>query len=358
MSAIDGQWHDGRSSASRAVRVELAQPGLLRLRFGGGESVDWPLAEVTLAPRLGSTPRILRRAGHGQVECPHSPLLEDWFPRPESRVEAAADWLERRRGAIAVAALATAAFAVAFFRIGVPWMARVAAERVPVAVERAASDQAEALLGRMYFHDTRLPEEDRERLLRGFAALVEGEPRSGDMRVSFVHAPLIGANAFALPDGRLYVTDALVEVAESDEEVLAVLAHEAGHHVHRHGMRRAIEGTSVLLLVGLAFGDASGSSLAVSIPATVVGSAFSRGHEAEADAYALELLARRGIAPEAFASILGRIAGSGESAEGVLGYVASHPSTRQRMEAARKAGGSGAGPDAGDGGDAGEDGGR
>ncbi|MGY1457167.1 M48 family metallopeptidase [Luteimonas sp. A534] len=338
MTAIPAQWHDGRSTASQAVRIERVGAGLLRLHVDGGGSVDWPLVEVALAPRLGSTPRVLRRPGHGQLECAHSPLLEAWFPRPSSRIEAMADWLERRRAAIAVAALVAVAFVAVFFNIGVPWMAKLAAERVPVAVERAASDQADALLGRLYFDDSRLPAARREGLLRGFEALVDGEPRSEQMRVAFVHAPVIGANAFALPDGRLYVTDALVEVAGSDDEVLAVLAHEAGHHVHRHGMRRALEGASVMLMVGLAFGDASGSSLAVSIPATVMGSAFSRGHETEADDYALELLARRGIDPGAFATILGRIAGEAGTDDGVLGYVASHPSTARRIEAARRAG--------------------
>lgn len=337
MSGIEGQWHDGRSTAPRRVRVERVGADILRLHPEDGEAVDWPLAEVVLEPRLGSTPRMLRRPGHGQFECPHSPLLEAWFPRPASRIEAAADWLERRRLAIAVAGLATLAFVVAFFRLGVPWMAGHVAERMPVAVERAASAQVEALFARLYFEDSRLSLERRERLLARFDALVDGEPRSGDMSVSFVHAPAIGANAFALPDGRLFVTDALVEAAESDDEVLAVLAHEAGHHVHRHGMRRALEGASVMLVVGLALGDASGSSLAVSIPATLLGSAFSRGHEAEADAYAVRLLVRRGIDPEAFGAILGRIAGDAGADEGVLGYVSSHPATQRRVEAARRA---------------------
>lgn len=51
-------------------------------------------------------------------------------------------------------------------------------------------------------------------------------------------APQIGANAFALPDGTLVVTDELVELAgDNDDEVLAVLAHELGHIHERHGLR-------------------------------------------------------------------------------------------------------------------------
>lgn len=334
---VRGHLHDGQGTAPRAVVVECVD-GMLRLLPDEGGAIEWPQAEVRLSPRLGATPRMLRRAGHGQVECADVPLLDAWFPRPASRVEACADWLERRWSMIVLSALGTVVFVVALFWVGVPWLAGVAAERMPVAVERAASDQAEALLARLHFRETRLPAADRERLHRAFAAMVAGEPRSGQMRVAFVHAPLVGPNAFALPDGRLYVTDALVALAGNDQEVLAVLAHEAGHHVHRHGMRRALEGASVMLLVGLAFGDASGSSLAVSIPATLLGSGFSRGHETEADDYALDLLARRGIDPEAFAAILGRMdAVAGGGSEGVLGYVSSHPPTARRMAAARRA---------------------
>jgi predicted Zn-dependent protease len=88
------------------------------------------------------------------------------------------------------------------------------------------------------------------------------------------------------------------------------------------------------------FGDASGSSLAVSVPAVLLGNGFSRGHEQEADAYAFDLLRRRGISPAAFARIMQRlaIAHPGGSAEGMASYLSTHPPTRARIEAAKRAG--------------------
>ncbi|MGO1719277.1 MAG: DUF7092 domain-containing protein, partial [Luteimonas sp.] len=136
MSALEGQWHDGHSSRARRVRLELEGPDALRITdLEEGDVQDWPLAETGISPRLGSTPRVLRRAGHGQIECPDSPLLAQWFPKPPSRIQAAADWLERRRLAILVAAIGTLAFALAFLQVGVPWMAAQIAERMPRAVE-------------------------------------------------------------------------------------------------------------------------------------------------------------------------------------------------------------------------------
>ncbi|WP_407352225.1 M48 family metallopeptidase [Luteimonas sp. R10] len=340
MNWLEGQWHDGRSSRAHAVRLELDGSGGLRiLAADGGPERLWPLHEIELGARIGATPRVLRRAGHGQVECPDSPLLAQWFPRPASRVEAMADWLERRRLAILVAALGTALFAFAFLRVGVPWFALRIAERTPEAVEVEVSRQAILLLERTHLRPSELPQARRRELRGRFADLVRGEPRYERMRLRFVQAPALGPNAFALPDGRIYLTDALVKLAGDDEEILAVLAHEAGHHVHRHGIRQAIESSSVLLVVGLLFGDVSGSSLAVALPAVLLSSGYSRGHEREADAHALQLLRSRGIPEQAFASIMRRL--SAEIPDGIergpMGYLSTHPPTPERIEAAERA---------------------
>ncbi|MDH5824182.1 M48 family metallopeptidase [Luteimonas sp. RD2P54] len=336
---LGGQWLDGRSTRARRVRLERAGDDRLRIvDLADGAETFWPMAEIEVGARLGATPRVLRRAGHGQIECPDSPELAQWFRRPAGGIEAVADWLERRRLAILGAAAAAALFAFAFLRLGVPWAAERIAVAMPVAVEAEVSRQAVTLLERGHLAPSRLPAARRSALRRRFGQLVQGEPRQADMRLHFARAPGLGANALALPDGRIYLTDELVELAADDDEILAVLAHEAGHHVHRHGMRQAIESSSVLLVVGLAFGDVSGSSLAVALPTVLLTSGYSRGHEREADAYALGLLGRRGISPRAFGRIMRRLAGDDAAPAGAVGYLSTHPPTVERIEAAERAG--------------------
>lgn len=341
MSELAGLWYDGRHSRALAVRLWLAAPGVLAVADGEGDAAPqyWPAAEIALSPRLGSTPRLLRRPGHGQIECADSPLLDCWLPRRSSRIEQFADWLERRRLAIAVAAVATVLSTVGFVQFGVPALADMVARRMPAAVERHLSDQVEAMLDRVHFRPTRLPAERQAELERAFRDLVAGEPRADQMRLRIVHSQALGANAFALPDGRIVMTDALVELATSDEQLLAVLAHEAGHHVHRHGMRQALESSSVFVLAGLLVGDVSGSSLAVAIPAVLLSNGFSRGHEREADAYAFGLLERRGISPRAFAGIMRRLSrrDADDPRSGLLGYLATHPPSPERISAAERA---------------------
>lgn len=339
MSELEGRWSDGRTSRLLTVRVRMASPDVLALESADNAPMLWPVGEVSISPRLGRTPRVLRRTGHGQLECPDSPLLDQWFPGGNGRIEGFADWLERRRAAILVAAAVVLMLTLGFVHFGLPAIAKVAAERMPRTVERHASDQAVALLERVHLDPSKLPEARRRDLRQAFARLVAREPRAGDMVLHFAHAPGIGPNAFALPDGRIYVTDHLVAMAGNDAELMAVLAHEAGHHVHRHGMRGALESSSIFLLAGVLFGDASGSSLAVSIPATLLSNGFSRTHEREADTYAFALLKRRGQSPRAFADVMRRLSKDVPKAleKGAWGYLSSHPPSPERIAAAEAA---------------------
>lgn len=336
--ALAAHCYDGQSSRMRAARLDCAD-GFLQLAFEDGQLQQWPLEAVRIRPRLGNTPRLLQLPDGGRVEVADSPELERWFPDGGGRIEGWADWLERRRSAILGSALLVLAATVLFLRNCMPWLAREAAERMPPVVERHVSEQVIALLDRLHFEPSQVPAARRATLEQRFLQLVRGEPRSAQMRIVFVDAVRIGANAFALPDGRIFVTDQLLELAGSDDEVLAVLAHEAGHHVHRHGMRSALEQSSVFVTAGLLFGDASGSSLAVSIPVTLLGSGFSRGHEREADAYAFDLLRRHGQSPKAFASMMRRLSAQVPEAleKGPIGYLSTHPPSPERIAAAEQA---------------------
>lgn len=337
IEGLPARWYDGRSSRVRAVRLQR-HGDVLRLLGDDDAIEEWPLTEIRISPRLGSMPRTLRRAGHGHLEVADEPELQAWFPRPPSRVEAFADFLERRRTAILVSALATVALTVAFVHYGVPWLAQRVAERMPRSVERHLSDQVVAVLDRAYFESSEVEGGRRERLTRAFAAMVRGEARADDMHLRFVDAPKLGPNALTLPDGRIFITDDLLALPGSDDEILSVLAHEAGHHVHRHGIRQAIESSSIFIAVGLLLGDVSGSSLTVSVPAVLLSNGFSRDHEREADAYGIDLMRRSGRRPQAFASMMRRLdnAAPQGDGDGAMGYLSTHPPTAERIRAAER----------------------
>ncbi|MFY2763389.1 M48 family metallopeptidase [Arenimonas sp. MALMAid1274] len=337
MSALTATWFDGRSSRARPGQLSCPAPGTLRLE-SEGEVLEFATAEIELSPRLGRMPRTLRMPGEGHLQVEDSPLLDQWISG-RNKVEGWADWLERRRTAAIGAGVATVLGVVLFFQVGLPWMANKVAPVIPRAMEVQISKQAMAIIDRMHLGPSRLPRERREELQGKFRTLVAGLPRADQFKLDFRDAPKLGPNAFALPDGQVIVTDQLVDLVESDEELLAVLAHEAGHHEHRHGMRRALESSAVVVVAGFLFGDLSGTgSLSVSIPVLLLESNFSRGHEREADQFAFALLKRRGQSPATFGTVMERLSRHhGEKDMGAISYLSSHPASAERIEAARRA---------------------
>ncbi|MBW8368308.1 MAG: M48 family metallopeptidase [Arenimonas sp.] len=303
-----------------------------------GMALEFASAEVTLSPRLGSMPRTLTLPGEGHLELADSPLLDQWVPT-SSRIEAAAHWLEQRRSAAIGAGVATVLGVVFFFQVALPWMANELAPVIPSAMERTITRQAMALIDRVHTQPSKLPEARRAELQQQFTALVAGLPREADFRLEFRSAPKLGPNAFALPDGLVVVTDELVGLVESDRELVAVLAHEAGHHEQRHGMRQALQSSAVVVVAGFLFGDLSGTgSLSVSIPVLLLESGFSRKHEREADEFAFDLLRKRGRSPADFATAMSRLSRHhGEQDLGAVSYLSTHPASAQRIEAANRA---------------------
>ena len=148
----------------------------------------------------------------------------------------------------------------------------------------------------------------------------------------------LGANALALPNGTIIVTDQLVGLAENDEEILGVLAHELGHLKHRHSLRMLIQGSVVGFVLAWYIGDVS--TVAAGLPTLLLQARYSRDHEREADRYAATVLKANAISPQRLADMLGRLeashtecAAENEPSDNALDYMASHPATRERIEA-------------------------
>ncbi len=113
-------------------------------------------------------------------------------------------------------------------------------------------------------------------------------------------------NAFALPGGKIGVYTGLLDVAENQHQLAAVIGHEIGHVIAEHGNERMSQSTIINMgtqAVGqvLAANEVSqtgpimaaiglGVQVGVQLP-------FSRTHESEADLIGLALMAQAGFDP-------------------------------------------------------------
>ncbi len=133
------------------------------------------------------------------------------------------------------------------------------------------------------------------------------------------------------------MTDQMVEAAESEEELLSILAHEAGHVEQRHSMRQILQTSVIGLLAATITADASSVSTAIAgLPAIMAQTKYSRDFETEADDFAFDLLKRNNISPETFAFIMERLENDNKATSN-MSFLSTHPMTEERVKRAMAA---------------------
>jgi predicted Zn-dependent protease len=154
-------------------------------------------------------------------------------------------------------------------------------------------------------------------------------------------------NAFALPDGHIYVSRGLLELSNSEDELAGVLAHEVAHVAARHHAQQQTRATGVglLALPGVLAGAVLGGPVGqvVQAPLLVLGAgvvaSYGRDQEREADRVGQRLAAMAGYDPVALSDYLTTLARWSEGREGRLrepGFLDTHPSTPERVATSRK----------------------
>jgi Zn-dependent protease with chaperone function len=325
---------DGETLRSRAVELSVTDDGQLRIV---GEDLDRIVAVNTLrvSGRLGRLPRFMRLADGRVIEAPCSNILDAVLDamRPPAPLAHAIHWLESKAAIAAVATLLLIAATAVTFWQGVPRMAKHIALAVPPAIEIQAGRAGYAVFARA-FQPTTLTYNDQHHVQRALGQLEHARKLHVEPAVAFLS--MNTPNAFALPGGIIVVTDELVKLAKTDDELAAVLAHEIGHIEKRHGLQSILRNSSALLVVSTITGDLSTlTTFSGTLPFVLLQRGYAREFEQEADDYAVGLLRDAKIDPVNLATILERL----EAARPVKGpdfsYLSTHPSTADRIRALR-----------------------
>lgn len=332
MTATAATYYDGRTTASRAVTLRVAD-GLLHVE-GGDMTTAFRLDTVRLEPRLGDLPRRLDLPNGASCQVPSDfelPTAADVPARVERWVnEAEIRWLPAVVAAIVVVAGLWASIAY-----GVPVAANVVARRISPSVELTMGEQALGTLDRAALTPSTLSDARRAELTRGFARLAALAGNADQLRLEFRASEAIGPNAFALPGGTIVLLDELVAEVKSDDEIYAVLAHEIGHVHERHTLRHVLQTSAVGVLLAAVVGDVvSATSYAVAaVPTFLLNAGYSRDFEREADTFGFTLLDRAGIDRAHFVRFLQRLETKGGGAK-VPGWLSTHPGADERSKAA------------------------
>jgi predicted Zn-dependent protease len=144
-------------------------------------------------------------------------------------------------------------------------------------------------------------------------------------------------NAFAVPGGHIVLFDGLLKMADSPEEVAAVLGHEIGHVINRDPTRLTLRSAGSVGILGMVFGDFAGGAVALIVAERLIAADYSREAEADADSFAHNLLQDAKLPSAPMARFFEKLKDKYGDGPKLLSHIASHPDLQGRADAANNA---------------------
>jgi predicted Zn-dependent protease len=170
-----------------------------------------------------------------------------------------------------------------------------------------------------------------------------------DIRLTFVREET--PQALTLPGGQIMVTEGLLDIAESPDELAAVIAHEIGHVKHRDSMASLYRNFGFGVLLEAITGGTGVAQQAVVLGGQLAQLRYSREQEQRADRAALGALNHAGLDPGALADAFEHLKAYGVSKRAELrgekadanaahselpDWFMSHPATEDRIAEGRR----------------------
>ncbi|YCM45970.1 M48 family metallopeptidase [Verrucomicrobiaceae bacterium 227] len=149
------------------------------------------------------------------------------------------------------------------------------------------------------------------------------------------------ANAFALPGGKVGINTGLLEIAVTDGQLAAALAHEMAHVTSNHAQSRIQNSQTIALggaIVGALFGGSESGEqigkIAQQGGQIVFGLSFSRTQELEADKVGSIFMAQAGYDPAEAITLWERMGAQSQS--GTPEFLSTHPVSSTRIQELRE----------------------
>jgi Zn-dependent protease with chaperone function len=317
-------YFDGVSNRRRGVTLDFGAN--LQISEAGAAIASWRYDDLRLADGGQGTLRL---------KCVSAlPLARLEVPSPvaQAEIRGRARFLDvehdtgaqtRRIVAWSLAAIVSIAGIVLF---GVPYVADRMVPLIPPSFERRLGDTVDNHVQVMF--GGRVCTDPKGNA--AFSKLVETLRQAGHVEARLQTAILLSPvpNAFALPGGKVYLLNGLLQKANNVDEIAGVIAHEIGHVVHRDQTRMIIRNGGTSFLIGLLFGDFIGSATAIFATRSVLAASYSREAEANADAFAIDTMHALGRSAAPMGELLFRVTGA--QGARAIGILASHPLTEER----------------------------
>lgn len=341
VKAVPGHFQKAGSSALYVATASLTDEGLLLIQCADTATV---LAEVarpdyrfgTVLPGLPVEVQ-LRSGGIFR------PDDASWRWPQQTAASGMAAALESNRLSILAAVLLSPLLLWWIIVDLMPMLASASVLLVPDHIKQKMGEETFYTLQKTALQPTQLPATQQATVNYHWQMALQKLPlQQKNYQLYMYQSEFFGANAFALPNGTVVITDELVNLLQHNPDaIVAVLLHEIGHVEGQHSVRLVAQSLGATLVIGILFGNPDGvADLLLGSGSVLLQNAFSRDMEREADQFALKQLKTLGKSPTAFADAMSALLSSKEtspeSEPALLKYLSTHPATRERTEQARQ----------------------
>ncbi|OTG79811.1 M48 family metallopeptidase [Acinetobacter sp. ANC 4648] len=345
MQSVSVIFYDGVLSKAYQAELMAVDQYSVIVRYhdlvnNGRQSQLFKIEHMTLIGALGKKHPVIELDNDARIELLSNEIPE-WLPLKHKNFQQKIGVLERTPALIVFSVIFIIALGFSVLKWGIPWAAKIVAFQLPENTLHQLGDQAEVYV-MDWTKPTQLAAGQRQQIKTQYLnKIAQGHPAN----LIFRNGQRLGANALALPNNTIIVTDELVELAHSDQEILAVLAHEQGHLIQRHSLQQGLSNLGFSVLYIAITGDSS--DVLTTIPVALLGASYSRQFEQDADLYALELMQQQKIEVSHFANFLQRLNdGTAEMHKEhqqesknkdseTLTILSSHPATEERIKMVR-----------------------
>lgn len=178
----------------------------------------------------------------------------------------------------------------------------------------------------------RTADPEQERRVQSVGRELADRLTNGTRRWRFSLLPSDEINAFALPGGFIYATQALLQTCRlSRQEIAFVLGHEIGHVVRGHPFDRVLADSSLKVVTRLGRAGGLAGNLAKQTLTKLLRSRYSQDQELDADLFGLRLMVSAGYHPAGAITALRKLKDTASHQPAPLQYFASHPAIDQRV---------------------------
>ena len=344
---IEGTYLDGQTSKPISAQLQMQADNTARFyltrEHQATQQLTIPFDQLHIESRLGNTPREII-LGNGQLFLTddHESIEQLLKSQNHCRANTLIHKIESSLPLVAAFTSITVGLIWLLITFGIPLAAKTIAFNMPDLANKQMGTVLDALDESVF--EPSLITHYRQQQLRDL--LLPYATTFGTLEPTLEFRKGMGANAFALPQGDVVITDELVELAENDEELIAIFFHELGHLQHKHIVRRALQDSMVTLLLILVTGELDNIDVLTAVPTLLLDLSYSRQFEIQADIFAIEHMHKQGIDVKHFASIMQKIeqhyAANADTSDrstdsinekhSAVQWLSTHPATDERIK--------------------------